>query len=384
MAKNILVCCDGTGNEVEANLSNVLKLYRMAKTDELQRIFYDPGIGTIGRSSAWHRIRQDIASVWGLMTGAGLDAKILQAYTFLVQIYEEGDRIFLFGYSRGAYTARAVAAFVNLIGLLEPDQLNLAGYALRAYKSVNEKRGFDFARNFRRVVRGRAVPIHFLGVWDTVASVMVPRWHRFPPVTLQQLPFTRKNPSVANFRQAMAIDERRRMFRLNRWTEPQSHDLNPFDEIPVMPQDVQQMWFAGGHGDVGGGYPEKESALSKFPLQWMVEEAVAAGLRINRTMFNHLVLGQAREGGRHQYVAPDAGAEQHLSLTLPWWPLEWIPKRAKWRETRRASLLGFYLPRGEWREIPNGASIHSSVFDRAAKRSDYRPPNLASALRKHP
>lgn len=265
---------------------------------------------------------------------------------------------------------------MHLIGLLRPDQLNLAAYALRAYKSVNDTGGFEFARNFRRVVRGRTVHIHFIGVWDTVASVMTPRWDRVVPVSLQTLPFTRKNPSVRIMRHAMAIDERRRMFRLNRWTEPQKFDPNPFDGSAPEPQDIKQMWFAGVHGDVGAGYSEATSALSKYPLEWMTEEAVLAGLRINRAMFNHLVLGKAREGARHHYVAPDPIADQHVSLTLAWWPLEWLPKRAKFKETRRHSMLGLYLPHGEWRKIDSTDLIHPSVAERRARRADYRPPNL--------
>ena len=376
MPKNIIICCDGTGNEVEGDLSNVLKLYRMVDQDDRQRVFYDPGIGTIGRSNPWRRLRQKVVGVWGMVTGAGLDERILQAYTFLVDAYEEGDQVYLFGYSRGAYTVRALAGFIHLTGLIRPDQLNMAGYALRAYKSVGDTGGFDFARNFRRIIRGRVVPIHFIGAWDTVSSVMTPRWDRFPPASLQTLPFTRTNPSVRIMRHAMAIDERRRMFRLNRWVEPQEFNPNPFDADDPTPQDISQMWFAGVHGDVGAGYAEETNALSKFPLQWIVEEAVLAGLRINRAMFDHLVLGKAHPGGRHHYVAPDPVADAHASLTLGWWPLEWLPKRAKFKETRRRSFLGLYLPRGEWREIEPGSSIHPSVDQRRSLRADYRPPNL--------
>lgn len=374
--KNIVICCDGTGNEVEADLSNVLKLYRIAEQGEQQRVFYDPGIGTISRSNAWRRFRHKVASVWGLMSGAGLDQKILQAYAYLATNYEEGDCVYLFGYSRGAYTVRALAGFVNLIGLIRPDQLNLAAYALRAYKSVNDTGGFDFARNFRRIVRGRTVPIHFIGAWDTVASVMTPRWDRLVPVTLQTLPYTRTNPSVRIMRHAMAIDERRRMFRLNRWAEPQDFDPNPFDKGSAVAQDIKQMWFAGVHGDIGAGYAEESNALSKFPLQWIIEEAAAAGLGINRAMFNHVVLGRERANASHRYVPPDPVADQHRSLTFGWWLLEWLPKWARFRETRGSSLLGFYLPRGEWRRIEAGDLMHPSVRERIAGRSDYRPPNL--------
>ena len=106
--------------------------------------------------------------------------------------------------------------------------------------------------------------------------MIVPRWDRLIP-TLQTLPYTRTNPSVAIFRQAMAIDERRRLFRLNRWVEPQPFVANRFDkDAPHVDQNIRQVWFAGVHSDIGGGYPENESGLSKFPLNWLIEEAKRA------------------------------------------------------------------------------------------------------------
>ena len=106
MSKNIIVCCDGTGNEVEANLSNVLKLYRIVRRNEDQVVFYHPGVGTISDSEAWSRLKSDAFGVWGLLTGYGLDEDILCAYRFLIDTYSEGDSIYLFGFSRGAYTMR--------------------------------------------------------------------------------------------------------------------------------------------------------------------------------------------------------------------------------------------------------------------------------------
>ena len=131
---------------------------------------------------------------------------------------------------------RILAAFIHVIGLLPPDQLDLAGYALSAYKNASEKSHspdtsktfLDEAWHFRRVAGGHIVPIEFMGVWDTVASVIVPRQDKLL-LDLQTLVYTRTNPSVKKFRQAMSIDERRRMFRLNRWIEPQKYRPNPFD-----------------------------------------------------------------------------------------------------------------------------------------------------------
>src|SRR5262249_32282567 len=147
------------------------------------------------------------------------------------------------------------------------------------------------------------------------------------------------------FRHAMAIDERRRMFRLNHWVAPQDFKANPFDKAAsAQPQDIKQVWFAGVHCDVGGGYPETESALSKFPLSWMIDEAQPYGLKIDTVMRNHLVLGEPRAGSKHSYVAPDAGGMLHNSLTAGWWPLEWLPKSAKWMEWKRSQMFGYYIP----------------------------------------
>jgi uncharacterized protein (DUF2235 family) len=206
--------------------------------------------------------------------------------------------------------------------------------------------------------------------------VIVPRQDKFL-IDLQTLVYTRTNPSVKKFRQAISIDERRRMFRLNRWTEPQKYRPNIFDPSTAIDQDIRQVWFAGVHADVGGGYPENESGLSKFPLLWMIEQAVAAGLRVDRSMVNHLGWGQPRPGSSHVYVAPDPTAQLHVSLTAAWEILEWLPKRAKWREwPERKCFLGWYLPRGEPRPIPDGAIIQQSVIERMAKVPSYRPINM--------
>lgn len=373
--RNLVICCDGTGNQVSGNISNVLKLFRIARKDEAQRIFYDAGVGTIGNENAWQRFKQDTKAVFELATGAGLDDNILDAYRFLVQNWKQGDRIFLFGFSRGAYTVRALAGFIHMVGLLRADQTNICDYALTAYKRASEGSDFRIAWDFGNVTAARKIDIHFIGVWDTVASMIVPRPDRFYLPSLRTLPYTRTNPSVRAFRQAMAIDERRRMFRLNRWTSPQPFVENPFAQPPVStPQDIAQLWFAGVHADIGGAYPERESGLSKFPLIWMIEEAVKHGLRIDQAMFDHLALG--KPGGRHDYVPPDPAAKLHNSLGPGWWPLEILPKSCRWREWARPRLLGWYLPLGEPRRIETGAHFHPSVAARQAAVPSYRPANL--------
>jgi uncharacterized protein (DUF2235 family) len=410
--RNLIVCCDGTGNEVTGNLSNVLKLFRIAVKDGAQRVYYHPGVGTVGTQNDWQRLKTNLRSYWGLATGTGLDENILDAYRWLLENYrEDTDRIFLFGFSRGAYTARALAGLIHLVGLLHPDQSDVADYALTTYKRVSARvpkstgempsaptadtiragasQGFTAARQFKRVMNSRSVPIHFMGVWDTVGSMIVPG--RYPlTFTLRTLPFTRKNPSVRAFRHAMAIDERRRMFRLNRWDEGQKYEENhwapPAGGFPN--QDCKQLWFAGVHSDIGGGYPEAESGLAAEPLIWMVEEAEKHGLRISRSMLGHLAKGKPLPGGHGRYVAPNPRGPMHRSLHGFWWLLEWLPKSTYWREWRRG-FLGFYFPRAEPRPIPLEDELHPSVQKRLDPPSTpdearakglvyppYDPPNL--------
>ena len=377
MPKNIIICCDGTGNEIEANLSNVLKLFRILRKSDDQVVYYNPGVGTISSSDPWSRLKSEALGVLGLMTGYGLDANVLDAYRFLLDEYEDGDQLYLFGFSRGAYTVRVLAGFLRLIGLLQKPQRNLCGYALTAYKKAAEENNFEIAWRFERVASTRCIPIKFIGVWDTVSSVIVPRPDRMYVPSLEELPYTRTNSCVEVFRQATAIDERRRMFRINRWTEPQHYKPNPFVPGEGDPQDVKQVWFSGVHSDVGGGYPEKESGATEYPLKWMIDEAVVHGLQINLAMYNHLVLGREHEGATRTYVPPDFTAKLHNSMTWAWRLLEWIPKPVSQREQNdRMAVFGFYLPLCEPRKIDQGARVHESVIQRMQADPTYQPGNL--------
>lgn len=411
--KNIVVCCDGTGNEISENISNVLKLYRTlrksGKTQPHQVVFYDPGVGTLARPNPWTKFKQDAVAVLGLATGYGLDDNVLAAYEFLINQYEEGDQIFLFGFSRGAYAVRVLAGLVHRIGLLSPQQSNLAGAALTAYKQVESTTSpptlsspqakdadvldegasprpaskEDRASQFARIVSSRWPTIKFVGVWDTVASVIVPRPDRFYAFSLQTLANTRCNPSVRIFRQAIALDERRRMFRLDPWDEPQTFMHNRFSATNnAEPQDAKQVWFAGVHADIGGGYPEEESGLSKFPLIWMINEAVEHGLAVDTRTVNQLAWGVQRKGSPFSYVRPNELRDPHESMSAAWRLLEWLPKKEKYKEwPDRKSVLGHYFPKAEPRVIPLDAFVHQSVIERMAKVPTYRPENFPKRYR---
>lgn len=406
--KNIVICCDGTGNEIGENISNVLKFYRVLrktnKTSPQQVVFYDPGVGTLARPDAWRRLWQDALTILGLVTGYGLDDNVINAYQFLIEHYEDGDDIFLVGFSRGAYTVRVLAGLIHKVGLLSRHQLNLTGAGLTAYKQLNasvesesvKADGFDSdsggpetkddrAAQFARIVSAKWPTIKFVGVWDTVASVIVPRPDRFYLPSLEKLAFTNENPSVKTFRQAVSIDERRRMFRIDPWSESQNFMSNRFNAGHSEPQDYLQVWFAGVHSDVGGGYPETESGLSKFPLLWMLDEAVKCGLTVDQRAVHQLAWGIQRKGSPFSYVAPDATSILHDSMSIGWRALEFIPKAEKHKEWKeRRSWLGYYLPNSEPRYIPSGALVHESVIERMKTVSEYRPVNLPPNYQVHP
>jgi uncharacterized protein (DUF2235 family) len=414
--KNIVICCDGTGNEISENISNVLKLYRMlrktGKTEPHQVVFYDPGVGTLARPDPWRKVWQDTITILGLATGYGLDDNVLAAYEFLVNHYEEGDDIYLFGFSRGAYSVRVLAGFVHKVGLISPQQSNLAGAGLTAYKQFSSGAGQqdfglnpsqfvdggdesqqggpatrdDQAAQFARILSGRWPTIKFVGVWDTVASVIVPRPDRLYLPSLQELAFTQNNPSVKTFRQAISIDERRRMFRLKPWDEGQTFMHNRFSRTNnTEPQDSLQVWFAGVHADIGGGYPERESGLSKFPLLWMIDEAVRCGLAVDRRTVNQLAWGVQRKGSPFSYVAPDILRDPHDSMSWVWRILEYLPKADKYKEWKaRKSYFGYYIPDAEPRPIPSDAFIHESVVKRMNAVSKYRPINLPASYQVFP
>ena len=139
------------------------------------------------------------------------------------------------------------------------------------------------------------------------------------------------------------------------------------------PQDILQVWFAGVHSDVGGGYPEKRCGLSKFPLLWMIDEAVKCGLRVNQARQLSSPWASS-EGQSVQLCRAEPTAELHKSLTGAWWLLEPVPKRTKDKEwPARQAHFGFYIPAAEPRPIPEGAYIHESAVQRMDAMGELSP-----------
>ncbi len=398
MAKNIIILLDGTSNEISQNRSNIVRLYGTLKKDDSQVVYYDPGVGTFGAQDSWSRVWRNTAEIWGLATGWGNDQNVKQAYRFLVEHYQGptnagaksvGDKIYIFGFSRGAYTARVLAGFIRALGLLDAKNLNLLDYAYQAYKQIphgkelekgeGEENPFGELRLFERMLKPQRPTIRCLGLFDTVASMIEAGKNGLPQ--LDTMVFTDKNIMVESVRHAVAIDERRTMFSPYLWPKDQPYWGNPFSDRRSKPQDINEVWFSGVHCDIGGGYPENKSALAKIPLHWMIEETKALGIKYITQNINTLVLGHQRKGSTSTYMPPSPIANANDSMTPGWKILEYLPRRVRPGGTTKQARLGnYYLPRGEPRSIPPDSLIHESVTARLKGRDDYRPPNLPADM----
>jgi uncharacterized protein (DUF2235 family) len=187
--KNIIICCDGTGNEIGSEVTNVFRINRIAdESGPHQVVYYDEGIGTENEPKPWGRLTQKIGATLAQATGSGIERKVIGAYEFLMLNYQPKDRIFLFGFSRGAYAVRMLAAMIHKIGLLPPSKRNLIGKGLIRFEQFSSRQGddgttiktsendrSDEAYMFGRLSKSRWITIDFVGVWDTVASLIRPR-----------------------------------------------------------------------------------------------------------------------------------------------------------------------------------------------------------------
>src|SRR5258708_1401323 len=194
MPKNVVICCDGTANEFAQHRTNVVKLFfTLARDPTRQVAFYHPGLGTMEPPGALTRATRTATRLLGRAFGYGLETDIRDAYVFLMKNFEEGDRVFLFGFSRGAYTVRAVASLLRMYGLISAGDEPLVPYAIRmmlATQKQNPAGVFDLAREFRDTFSSRTCRPHFVGVWDTVSSV---GWVENP----LKLPYSANNPDIA-------------------------------------------------------------------------------------------------------------------------------------------------------------------------------------------
>ncbi|MDP6822105.1 MAG: DUF2235 domain-containing protein [Dehalococcoidia bacterium] len=271
MTRRIVICCDGTWNTPDrSNPTNVVKLARsitpVSSDGTSQIVFYDLGVGT----GPW------LDRYTGGALGMGLVKNIEDAYRFLIHNYEPGDDVFLFGFSRGAYTARSLAGLIRNVGLLHKTQVDEFQNAFALYRRKDAGPESSEARAFRNR-HAREIDIHFVGVWDTVGALGIPlgglRWltrrkHGFHDVELSR--------GVKNGFHALAIDEKRGSFKPSLWMAKKKEG-----------QVVEQVWFAGAHSDVGGGY--YRAGLSDMAFDWMKEKAEGCGLAFDEEYVESII-----------------------------------------------------------------------------------------------
>ena len=276
--KRIVVCTDGTWNSKDrassdgTGLTNVGKLAaEVAPRDAAgveQLVYYHPGVGT---GWWWDRVA-------GGAFGVGLSRNIKECYVWLVERYEPGDELYLFGFSRGAYTARSLVGFVRNCGVLRHEHSGLVDKAYDFYRDrapETHPRG-AMAADFRaRFAQPGQPTIKCVGVWDTVGSLGVPTSGPVGWLTRKRYGFHDVTLSswVQNAFQALAVDERRKPFAPALW-EVSDADTRK----PTFQQRVDQVWFAGVHSNVGGGYAD--AGLSDLALAWMYARARECGLEL--------------------------------------------------------------------------------------------------------
>ncbi len=379
--KNIVVCCDGTGNQfgpknprnpTEFNVSNVVKLYTAMDVDNAQVAYYHPGVGTMGAATAKTNFGKTVSKLKGLAFAAGFRDNVVDAYRYLMEAYNDGDHIFLFGFSRGAYTARALAGMIHGYGLLCRGNEGHIPYIWRDFKAqvsairrsnkglakADKQTTVNPADAFKHTFSHPNLQIHFVGLWDTVSSV---GWITQP----LELLHVATNPTVCIGRHAISVDERRCFYQDNLWGKAEPH------------QDMLQVWFPGAHSDVGGSYSLESSYLSNEALRWLLREAELAGLRLNEER-KQMVLGTAPEFHHpaaplyHPAPAPDYKDLPHNSLQGPWWLLELLPHRFYDKDDGQQR---WRIPLGHPRQLPRNAIVHSSAMERM-ENFGYAPRNL--------
>ncbi|MBR9728472.1 DUF2235 domain-containing protein [Shewanella intestini] len=336
MKKRIVICADGTWNRPEKDLStdqasNVLRMARaiapLDTNNVAQQVFYDWGVGSY------------YDTMLGGMTGRGLHKNIVDCYRYIVQNYQPGDDIYLFGFSRGAYTVRSLCGLINNCGIVKRAQAQLIHQAFEHYKKPSSPYAPKGAKSvaFKQQYSHPSHRIAFVGVWDTVGAMGIPNSFLGLFDDSDEFYDTKIGSNVAIARHALAIDEHRQDFKPTLW--------QPRDNL-----DMQQVWFAGAHSNVGGSYLADKNGqmLSDNALQWMVTEAQQAQLYL----------------------------EAHLVSALSPTPM------AKLHQSRRS----FYRIKAKhYRPLdPNIAPvlIHSSVKQRWDNDPKYRPQNLKEYIEK--
>lgn len=358
MSKNIVVFSDGTGQEGGTDHNtNVYKLFNLILDRSQRQIsFYDPGLGT-----GWRKATGNIG-------GRGFSKNVRQCYQFIFQNYEAGDKIFLFGFSRGAATVRSLTGFIHLFGILPRSRGDLIKKAWKIYKIKNHDKRKVRAEEFINMNHNMWAHVEFLGVWDTVAALGVPST-RIDKVLDWIIPHGfhdfRLSKCVKHACHALAIDDVRKAFNPVLFHPYRKKDDEKGYER-VWPDDyekdsrVQQVWFMGVHTDVGGGYVEK--GLSDIVLEWMVQHAVRRGLKL----YNN------KETEKTHSCKPNSNGEIHDSRKTRFKKIIFKRKQRDWKREVFGQPL---IPDSVILPLP---IVHQSVECRADIKSknpddDYKP-----------
>lgn len=290
-SRKLIVCCDGTWNEPYQSgaPTNVVKMVRAIQPTDAdgaaQLVYYHPGVGT----------GNVLDRFMGGTLGIGLSANVRVAYEFLAANFVDGDKIYLFGFSRGAYTARSLAGLIGVVGgLLEKRDMDLFPFVYDIYRSREyrkalasgtkadiepairalfsaRKLGDNLDRLIQAILRNRPTPVFFIGVWDTVGALGIPLGGlRWIGQRLYDFHDTGLSEGIRFAYHALAIDEKRKSFVPSLWTRPKGRGT----EKGARRQTLEQVWFAGSHSNVGGGYPD--CGLSDIAFLWMVDQAASA------------------------------------------------------------------------------------------------------------
>ncbi|KIN97166.1 hypothetical protein M404DRAFT_161121, partial [Pisolithus tinctorius Marx 270] len=322
--RTLVLCFDGTGDQFDEDNSNIVQFFSMLKKDDpsQQMVYYQAGLGTYTIPQIATPLYAKLSKTIDAMVGSNLDAHVMAGYEFLMQNCE----ICLFGFSRGAYTARALAGMLHKVGLLPPCNHQQVPFAYKMY-SKDDDEGWKQSKAFKKAF-SIDVDVQFVGVWDTVNSVgIIPH----------KLPFTKANNKIRYFRHALALDEHRARFMPNfcnrstdadnkfgvqkgempRSTKKSRPVQNPHDKLlhegsslnghhqepnlqdrerryteSISQTDADEVWFAGCHCDVGGGSVKNGTrhSLARIPLRWMIREIFKTnvGILFHRSMLRHV------------------------------------------------------------------------------------------------
>lgn len=359
--KRLALFLDGTWNEVDSN-TNVWRMKLLcaptSKDGKTQLTYYEIGVnGVIGGS-----------------TGKGLDANIRKAYEWLVENYNDDDEVFIFGFSRGAYTARSLAGLIANFGILRPGSPIGVGQLFSRYKRTDEEtinklielrntgKQESLTLEERWLVKySRPAKIKVVGVWDTVGSLGVPAF-AIPGVSRPTFGYlqTGLRLQIEHGYHALAIDEHRKAFAPTLWSVRTPKDPNEPRAKARSIENVEQRWFVGAHANVGGGY--ESDLLAQAPLRWIMKKASLYGLTFrNDVQIDGDILAAAVNDSRKEFLN---GVYAGVS-----------------RSFYRA--IG-----GEPEERENGThtnvneTIDQSVFDRWRASPAYRPQNLLEWARR--